>query len=222
MLCRKAFEMKTLFRDPIKLSIIVVLLILIVDQASKVLIKTNMIIGEEFSVFGNWFFIHFTENKGMAFGLAFGGEFGKYVLTFIRIIAVIGIAWYMNRLIKKHLAPRGVVVGISLVLAGALGNIIDSVFFGVLFSHSYGQLAEFLPASGGYAPWLQGHVVDMLYFPIIDTHFPSWFPIWGNDHFLFFRPVFNIADSAITCGVIYLILFQGKFFKSLEKKEATT
>ena len=180
-----------------------------------------MVIGEEFPVFGSWFMINFTENKGMAFGMTLGGEIGKYLLTLIRIVAVVGITWYLNRLIKIHKATIGVVVGVALVLAGALGNIFDSVFYGVIFSGSYGQVAQLFPEAGGYAPWFQGHVVDMFYFPIIDTHLPSWFPIWANEHFLFFRPIFNIADSAITCGVIYLLLFQGKYFKSIEQKKSS-
>ncbi|MDD2563015.1 MAG: lipoprotein signal peptidase [Salinivirgaceae bacterium] len=205
--------------SPINIAFLVVFLILLIDQLIKFWIKTNMIIGESFPVFGNWFLIHFTENEGMAFGMTLGGVVGKYLLTIIRIAAVVGIGWYLNSLIKAHNATRGVVIGISFVLAGALGNIFDSVFYGVLFSESYGQVAQLFPEAGGYAPWFQGHVVDMLYFPLIEGHFPSWFPFWSNDHFLFFRPVFNIADSAITCGVVYLVLFQGKYFKALEKKK---
>lgn len=168
-----------------------------------------MIIGEEIRLF-DWFIIHFTENKGMAFGMEFGGEWGKYLLSIFRIFAIGGIFWYLNSLVKAHV-KTAVVMSIALILAGAIGNMIDSAFYGMIFSHSFGQTATFM--QGGYAGFLQGSVVDMFYFPIINSHFPDWLPFWGGDHFIFFRPVFNIADAAISIGVINLLLFHRSFFK---------
>lgn len=192
----------------------IVLFILIADQWSKFWIKTNMFLGEEFPVLGDWFIIHFTENNGMAFGIEFAGEYGKLFLTLFRIIVVTVIGVYLFRLPKKT-TSKGLLVTGSLIFAGAVGNIIDSVFYGVIFDESYNQVATFLPESGGYAPLLYGKVVDMLYFPLMDGFFPDWLPIWGGQHFLFFRPVFNIADSAITVGIFSLLIFQRKFFKNL-------
>lgn len=191
----------------------IVLTILTADQWSKFWIKTNMFLGEEFPVLGDWFIIHFTENNGMAFGIEFAGEYGKLFLTLFRIIVVTVIGIYLFRLPKKT-TSKGLLITGSLIFAGAVGNIIDSVFYGVIFDESYNQVATFLPESGGYAPLLYGKVVDMLYFPLMDGFFPDWLPIWGGQHFLFFRPVFNIADSAITVGIFSLLIFQRKFFKN--------
>ena len=196
-----------------KKSLLIVFLVLLIDQILKVWVKTHMYLGEEFSVLGNWFIIHFTENPGMAFGMEFGGGYGKLFLSVFRILAVLGIAWYLHKLIKEN-APNLVVVSLSLILAGAIGNIIDSVFYGVLFSDSLNQLASFMPEEGGYTSFLHGRVVDMLYFPLIEGHFPSWSPIWANEQFMFFRPVFNIADTAISFGVGIILVFQRSFFSN--------
>ena len=177
-----------------------------------------MFLGQEFPVFEDWFIIHFTENYGMAFGLEFAGEYGKLFLSIFRICAIGVIIWYLNRLVKEK-APSGFIVSISLILAGAIGNMIDSAFYGLIFSDSLNQIAQFMPEEGGYADFLHGRVVDMLYFPIIEGYFPDWFPFWGGEHFLFFRPVFNIADSAITIGVLILLLFQKSFLVDDKKEE---
>jgi signal peptidase II len=196
-------------------SILIILLILIIDQTLKMWIKTHMILGQEYEILGDWFIIHFTENNGMAFGMEFWGKNGKILLTLFRIIAVVGIAWYMKLLIKQN-APKMVTISIALILAGALGNILDSVFYGVIFNESFYQVADLFPQDGGYTTWFQGRVVDMFYFPLLTGHYPSWFPFWANQEFVFFRPVFNIADSAITTGVAYILLFERSFFKHLD------
>lgn len=178
-----------------------------------------MTIGQEIHIFDDWFILHFTENDGMAFGLSFGGEFGKLALSLFRIVAIVAIGWYLSDLIKKR-ATTGLIISISLILAGAIGNILDSAFYGLAFSFSsYHSVATFLPDGGGYGTFLHGKVVDMLYFPLIEGYYPNWFPFWGGQDFIFFRPVFNIADSSITIGVFLLILFQRKFFlKPIEVK----
>ena len=190
-------------------SILLIFLILLIDQVFKIWIKTHMVIGDEFHVFGNWFIIHFTENNGMAFGMEFWGRSGKLFLSLFRIVAITGIGYYIFKLIKQN-ANTGLVLGISAILAGAVGNLIDSAFYGVLFNNSYAEVAKLFPAEGGYSTYLYGRVVDMLYFPVINTTYPQWFPWVGGQPFIFFRPVFNIADSAITTGVLYLIIFQRK------------
>ncbi len=188
--------------------ILLIILVLVIDQALKVWIKTNMMLGQEIAFF-DWFIIHFTENKGMAFGMEFGGNIGKYILSIFRMIAIAAIGFYLTRLVELN-TKKGIVFSIALILAGAIGNMIDSAFYGLIFSESYGQVASVF--EGGYSGILQGKVVDMFYFPLFKGVLPSWIPFKGGDYFIFFRPVFNIADAAISVGVINLLLFHRKFF----------
>lgn len=177
--------------------LLLIFLVLIADQALKTWVKTHMYLGQEFNILGKWFIVHFTENNGMAFGMEFGGEFGKLALTLFRIVAVAGIGYGLHYLIK-YKYHRGLILNVALIFAGATGNIIDSVFYGNIY---------------GYETWFHGRVVDMLYFPIAQGFFPTWLPIWGGDEFVFFRPVFNLADAAISIGVIIILVFQKTYFK---------
>jgi signal peptidase II len=186
--------------------------ILIVDQIVKILVKTNMVMGEEIHVFGNWFRIHFLENNGMAFGVEWGGKTGKAALSVFRMIAIAGISWYLSVLIKKK-AHIGLILSVSAIIAGAAGNLIDSAFYGMIFSESFHTPAILFPEGGGYSSFLQGRVVDMLYFPVINTHWPEWSPIRPGQSFVFFRPVFNLADTSITLGVTAILLFQKRFLE---------
>lgn len=185
-------------------------ILVLVDQILKIWIKTNFFLGQEIQIF-DWFIIHFTENNGMAFGMEFGGKLGKTLLTLFRIIVVaIGIK-YVADFVKEKL-PNGALIAIGLIIGGAIGNIIDSTFYGVIFNESYNNVASFLPEAGGYAPILHGKVVDMFYFPLINSHYPDWLPIWGGEHFIFFRPVFNIADAGISVGIFTILIFYRKLF----------
>lgn len=198
------------------IAILTIFLVLIADQVLKIWVKTNMVLGENIYVLGDWFILHFTENEGMAFGLSFGGKAGKLALSIFRVIAVCGIGWYLASLLKKN-APVGLIVSLGLIMAGALGNILDSLFYGLIFSESTHFFPALLfPEDGGYAPLFFGKVVDMFYFPIIKGYWPSWSPIKAGDYFEFFRPVFNLADAAISVGVGIILIWQKKFFKDLE------
>jgi len=197
----------------LKKAVIIIFLVLLADQVLKIWIKTHMTLGDEIHMMGNWFIIHFTENEGMAFGMKFGGSFGKLILSIFRIIAVVAIGWYLIK-ISRAKESTGLIISLSLIFAGAMGNIIDSAFYGLIFSESkFHEIAQLFPPGGGYGHFLHGKVVDMLYFPVLRGAYPQWIPIWGGDEFIFFRPVFNIADSSITVGVFILIIFQKKLFK---------
>lgn len=195
-----------------KKALLLIFMILVADQILKIWVKTHMVIGQEIHLFGNWGLIHFIENNGMAFGMEMGGKTGKLVLSIFRIIAIGGIGWYLIRLIDKK-TNIALILSVSAILAGAVGNMIDSAFYGVIFSESYSQPASMFPNGGGYSSFLLGRVVDMFYFPVINTTWPDWSPFRPGESFVFFRPVFNIADSAITCGVIAIVLFQKRMFR---------
>jgi len=203
------------------LSILIVIVILVADQIFKIWVKTHMTMGQTIPVMGNWFLIRFIENPGMAFGIDLPGKFGKPALTIFRLLAVIAIAWYLNTLMQKKV-PTGLIVFVSLILAGAAGNIIDSAFYGLIFNEStYTTVAQMFPEGGGYASFLYGRVVDMLYFPVIDAHWPHWVPWVGGEEFVFFRPIFNLADTSISTGVIAIMVFQKRYFKH-EQEEVKT
>ena len=165
---------------------------------------------DEVQIF-DWFIIHFTENNGMAFGMEFGGFIGKALLTLFRIIVVSVGIYYVRVIVRPHF-PNGALIALGLIIGGAIGNIIDSSFYGLIFNNSYNNIASFLPKSGGYASLFHGKVVDMFYFPLINSHFPNWLPIFGGEHFIFFRPVFNIADAGISVGIFLILVFYRKQF----------
>jgi signal peptidase II len=193
---------------------LIILLVVLADQALKVYIKTNFYINEHHNILGQWFRLHFVENEGMAYGWKFGGDSGKMVLTLFRLCAVIFGVWYLKSIVDKKY-HRGFIICASLIFAGALGNLIDSMFYGMIFEESIpgAMTAAKIFPQHGYAGFLHGKVVDMLYFPIIrDAHFPKWIPVWGGDDFEFFRPIFNLADAAISTGVITILVFQKRFF----------
>lgn len=198
-------------------AILIVLLILLVDQTLKILVKTHMTLYQQIPFFGNWGILHFVENNGMAFGLSLPGSLGKILLTSFRIVAVVAIGFYLRRLIRLK-AHSGLILTLAMVMAGALGNIIDSVFYGMIFSSSSpAEAATMFPEGGGYAPLLHGKVVDMFYFPILKGNYPEWFR--GGSSFIFFRPVFNIADSSISVAVAIILFNQKRFFRHIEAEE---
>ena len=197
------------------LSAFIVIAVLIIDQLIKVWVKTSMYLHESIKI-TDWFYIYFTENNGMAFGMEI---FNKFFLTGFRVIAAIGITWLLTQYVKKNY-KTGFLICVSLILAGAVGNIIDCVLYGEIFSESTrSTLANFVPMGEGYSDWFYGKVVDMFYFPIIDTHWPEWMPFVGGEHFIFFSPIFNFADAAISCGIIALILFYGKYLNDIMEKK---
>lgn len=205
---------------------LIIVLILILDQAIKLWIKTHMYLGESTHVFGSWFQIAYTENPGFAFGWSIEGTWGKLLLSVFRIAFIIVLAVFLKRLINRKM-PMGVLVGVGMLIAGAAGNIFDSCFYGLIFDSGTVYSPEMGATVGysgisqlsceGYAPFLHGSVVDMFYFPIVDCTLPEWIPVWGGESFVFFRPIFNMADTAISVGIIYLLIFQrkhlGKLFK---------
>ena len=197
-------------RSTRKRSVIIISLILlaiVIDQVIKIAVKTNMQLGEYFPVFGDWFKILFVENDGMAFGMEI---FNKIFLTSFRIVAVAFLGYVLSKLLKNGKYPFGFVLCVAMILAGAVGNIIDCLFYGELFTSSYGEVAEFVSWGTGYSTFMQGRVVDMFYFPLVEWNWPDWLPFIGGNHFIFFSPIFNFADACISCGVIAILLFYSK------------
>ncbi len=192
-----------------RLVVLIVFIVLCIDQAIKITVKTTMYLHQNIHI-TDWFYIYFTENNGMAFGMEF---LPKLFLTLFRIVAVILITWYLYKITtRSQKLKTGYVVCLAFILAGAIGNIIDCVFYGEIFSNStHDQIAQFVSLGHGYSDWLHGRVVDMFYFPIIDTYWPEWMPIWGGKHFIFFSPIFNFADASISCGIIALLLFYSRY-----------
>lgn len=199
-------------------------LLVIADQAFKIYIKTHYHIGESHAVLGEWFRLYFIENEGMAYGWKFGGDWGKMLLTLFRLAAVIFGVFYIKNIIEKKQHP-GFIICVALIFSGALGNLIDSMFYGMIFENSSMEtlnVAKIFPPGGGYAGFLHGNVVDMLYFPVIrNATFPAWIPYWGGQDFEFFRPIFNLADASISTGIITILLFQKRFFKQDMEKANT-
>lgn len=205
----------------LKKNIILIIIILLIDQISKIYIKTNFQLQQSITVF-SWFQIYFIENDGMAWGTKISDfipfindRSAKVALTLFRVVAIFGIGYWLYDVTKKH-KPKVLIVAIALIFAGAMGNIIDSVFYGVIFNDSYGQIATFLPEEGGYDGLLHGKVVDMLYFPLWKGYLPEWLPFFGGKFFTFFEPVFNVADVAISTGFVMLIVFNKKAFPKKE------
>lgn len=197
-----------------KKPLLIIFLLLCIDQFIKIYVKTHFAIGEDYT-FTPWFIIRYTENNGMALGWQISGKYGKILLSVFRLAAASVIFWYLIDLVKKKV-NTGLIVSISLIFAGAIGNILDSAFYGLIFSEAGYNPSKLFPQGGGYASFLHGKVVDMFYFPILEGHFPSWFPLWGGEEYIFFRPVFNLSDASITVGVFLIFLFQRQFFTKKE------
>jgi signal peptidase II len=198
-----------------------ILLIIIIDQFVKIYIKTHFYYGEEVMVLGNWFRLHFIENEGMAFGMKLGEDTGKLVLTLFRLVAVVFGFFLLKRIVNKGYSKGAILCG-ALILAGALGNLIDSIFYGLIFNESTFHIARFVQFGQGYSKMFHGRVVDMLYFPLVDTIWPSWVPFLGGKPLVFFEPVFNIADAAISIGVLVLVFFQKKLIHHKTEQDAKT
>ena len=181
--------------------------LLVVDQVVKILVKTHMFIGQDIALIGDWCYLHFIENEGFAFGTSFGGTAGKIGLSVFRLVASAALLWYLLHTMKKD-GRTSFVVSLALIFVGAVGNIIDSCFYGMIFSESSYTIATLFPPEGGYAPFLQGKVVDMFYFPLFEFDWPRWMPWIGGSHFTFFNAIFNVADAAITVGAFWLIIDQ--------------
>ena len=201
-----------------RLVVLLVAALIVVDQVVKILVKTNMQIGEDIPLIGEWCRLHFIENEGFAFGMSMGGATGKVVLTLVRLVASAVIAWLLVRMVKGG-TRSSLVVSLALIFAGAVGNLVDSCFYGLIFNESYYSVATLFPADGGYAPLLQGKVVDMFYFPLFEFDWPTWVPLVGGNHFEFFNAIFNVADSAITVGIVWLMIDQFFIAPKYKKSE---
>lgn len=198
----------------LSLSLAILIISIATDQIIKIAVKLSMFKHESIRVF-DWFYIYFTENKGMAFGMEL---FDKLFLTSFRLIAVAFISYYLLKIIRNVKFPIGYIVCIAFVLAGAIGNLIDSIFYGEIFTDSDGRIAELVKWGSGYGEFLHGHVVDMFYFPLFEFNWPSWMPFIGGEHFIFFSPIFNFADACVSCGMIAILLFYGKYLNMGFKK----
>ena len=191
--------------------------IVVADQILKIWVKTHMYIGEDIPLFGDWGMLHFVENEGFAFGISFGGTVGKLFLSLFRLVSSILLIWYMSRSIRKGVRTP-LLLSLTIITAGAIGNLIDSCFYGLIFNESTYAVAQMFPPEGGYAPFFLGRVVDMFYFPLFETTLPEWLPFWGGDQFVFFDAIFNIADIAVTVGAFWLIIYLA-FLTPKEKKK---